>query len=87
MKKLQFYSKDIPDKWDNIEIEKCKLIQNKYAEPVYGNEKGDFYSVFLHDINGGVRCIADLPTKKDAIKLTSLLKNMVKSYKNNGYLK
>jgi hypothetical protein len=48
--------------------------------------QADFWSVYLHDVEGGIFCIADCETKNEALVLRDLLTLSVKNYKDNGYL-
>lgn len=73
--------------WDNIEVMACKVVdENGSVEPVEDDEKPDFHSVYLHQVNGGVQCIADLPTEQMAYDLANLIQNAVGSFKDNGFL-
>lgn len=80
---------DVP--WDNIEIERCREDKEQDATyPIHDEndeQPGDFYSVYAHMTEGGVMCIADVPTEKDAIDLRNMLARAVQTYKDNGYLK
>jgi len=82
---LNFIPNAAVDRWNNIEIEGIKCDGQGNCEPVY-NEPPDFYSVYLHQVEGGVQCIADVPTEQQAYDLANLIQNAVKSYKDNGYL-
>lgn len=83
----KFYPEAVPDKWDNIEIEAIVEDDDGNCEPVYGKEIPDFFSVYLHDADGGVMCIADCKTEAEAIVLKELLTKTVFNYIDNGYLK
>lgn len=82
---ILFSPDSVPDKWDDIEV-----------NPVWDDGKGNcevcdegqehFWSVYLHSAGGGVQCIADLPTKQQAIDFAELLKRTVKNYTDNGHL-
>lgn len=65
--------------WDEIEIEPVRCSPQGNCEPTdEGNE--DFWSVYLHQKEGGVACIADLPTKELAISLRDLISNAAGSF-------
>ena len=40
-------------------------------------EHADFYSVYVHLVEGGIQCIADLPTKKLADSLANLIEKLI----------
>jgi len=76
----------VPDKWDAIEIEAVNE-ENNSCEVVQDDETEiHFYSVYLHNIDGGVSCIADCTSKTQAQVLATLLEKAVKNYTDNGYL-
>ena len=60
--------------WNNIEILPMKELENGICEEVV-ESKEDFWSVYLHQLNGGLECIADLKTKQEAEKLAKLIEN------------
>ncbi len=60
--------------WDDIEILPIKEFNNGICEEVKEGEE-DFWSIYLHQLNGGLECIADLKTKKEAEKLAELIEN------------
>lgn len=60
--------------WDDIEILPIKNLRNGACEEVKEGEE-DFWSVYLHQLNGGLECIADLKNKKEAEKLVKLIEN------------
>lgn len=87
--KVTMYLDSIPKVWNNIEVSPVKVVM----DDVYGNfvevcdgKDADMWSVYLHDVNGGVQCIADCESEDDAIELRGLLKNAVRSYQENGFL-
>lgn len=83
------YFNSITDQWDNIEINRCREDENGNVEPVYDEndiQPNDFWSVYLHQVKGGVICIADLPTEEMGYDLANLLQYAIKHYKDNGYL-
>lgn len=76
--------------WDNIEIHPVCYINPEDGSDTFSTlcDEGeeDFYSVYLHDVNGGINCIADLPDAATAEKFADLLICAIKKYKDNGYL-
>ncbi len=60
--------------WDDIEIHAVKEIEIGIYETTEEGEE-DFWSVYLHQLEGGLKCIADLKTKKSAEKLAKLIWN------------
>lgn len=85
--KAKFYPEAVPEKWDNIEYEAINEDQDGHCEPVYdSNAEIHFWSVYLHDVEGGVMCIGDLPSEAEALEFMDLLKKVALNFKNNGYL-
>lgn len=68
---------------DGLEIHPCKIIDPaKYKgdkEVVEQCEEGeeDFWSVYVHFVEGGLQCIADYSTKSEAMELESLLNSLL----------
>jgi hypothetical protein len=60
---LKFIPEEAESKWDEIEINPIVEDENGYCDVVNEGEEL-FWSVYLHQLNGGVNCIADLPQKK-----------------------
>ncbi|MBW6537389.1 MAG: hypothetical protein K0B11_20440 [Mariniphaga sp.] len=60
--------------WDDIEIQPVKEIEKGIVETVEEG-KEDFWSIYLHQLGGGLKCIADLKTKLEAKKLAKLIWN------------
>lgn len=60
--------------WDDIEIYPVNEIEKGVCETT---EEGgeDFWSVYFHQLNGGLKCVADLNTKEEAKKLAELFEN------------
>lgn len=75
---LKFIPEEAETKWDEIEINPIVEDENGYSEVVNEGEEL-FWSVYLHQLNGGVKCIADLPTKEDALKLAQLINSLTKT--------
>ncbi len=80
--KLDFTPKAAKDKWDRVEIHPVVYLPEHHDcfEPCEDNDP-DLYcwSVYLHQIKGGIQCIADLPTRELAEQLAKLIKNASKS--------
>lgn len=83
VKVLQFIPEEAKSKWDDIEIHPVVEDENGFCEVIDEGEES-FWSVYLHQVNGGVRCIADLPTKNDALKFKQLLIEVIKTGKQNS---
>jgi hypothetical protein len=92
--KLNFVPDAAKEPWDNIEINRVKVTLEEVEEGKLietditaldedDKEKEDFWSVYLHQREGGVQCIADLPSQELAEALAKLLENAVKSVHNN----
>jgi len=60
--------------WDDIELHAVKEIKKGVCETTEEGDE-DFWSVYFHQINGGLKCVADLNTKEEAKKLAQLLEN------------
>ena len=77
---LKFVPEEAKSKWDEIEIHPIVEDENGFCEVVNEGQES-FWSVYLHQTNGGLKCIADLPTKNDALKFEQLLKEAIKTSK------
>lgn len=84
--KISFVPEAAKGEWDNIEVSPVKYVESgldgdEIIRDVEVCEEGeeDMWSVYLHQKEGGVQCIADLPTKELAMSLRELLENAVKS--------
>jgi hypothetical protein len=82
----KFYPLAVPEKWDNIEIESVWDDGEGNVEVTDDPESISYWSIYLHDVDGGVSCIADLTTEAEALVLKDLLTSAVKNYINKGYL-
>jgi hypothetical protein len=82
---LKFIPEEAASDWDEIEIYPIAEDDKGFCE-VTTEGKQSFWSVYLHQIEGGVRCIADLPTKNDALKLKQLLTKAATTKKRNSLL-
>lgn len=80
---LKFIPEEAKSKWDAIEIYPIFEDENGFCE-VTSEGQESFWSVYLHQTNCGLRCVADLPTKNDALKFEQLLKEAIKSIKSNS---
>ena len=60
--------------WNDIEIHPVKELKKGICETVE-EDNGDFWSIYLHQLEGGLKCIADLKTKLEAKKLAKLIEN------------
>jgi hypothetical protein len=71
---LEFIPEAAKTKWDAVEVHPVWQDENGNCDVVdEGNET--FWSVYLHQVQGGVLCVADLPTKELALKLAELIEN------------
>lgn len=70
---LNFYPEEAITPWDEIEISPVTEYDGVCEVTEEGKES--FWSVYLHQIGGGVKCIADLPYKKQALFLAKLISN------------
>lgn len=83
----RFYPDAVPEKWDNVEMESFFEDEDGNCDVVVGDEEISYYSIYLHDVEGGVQCIADFPTEPEALVFRELLAKSVLNYTENGYLK
>lgn len=69
--------------WDTIEVEAI-YDDGKSATPVEHLDSGDYpvsyHSLYLHQVDGGVACIADVPTEKHAEDLRRLIETSVRTF-------
>lgn len=66
--------------WDNVEVSPVYWYkENDFCE-VCEESEATFFSVYLHQIEGGVQCIADLPTRELAEQLAELIENACNSF-------
>jgi hypothetical protein len=80
---FKFIPEEAETKWDEIEIHPIIEDENGYCEVINEGQES-FWSVYLHQTNGGLRCVADLPTKNDALKFEQLLKEATKTRNHNS---
>lgn len=77
---LDFIPAAVPDQWDAIEMDGVAYLpEQDCCERVFEEGQATFYSVYLHDVNGGVQCVADLPDQKSAQNLYDLIEKAVKN--------
>lgn len=68
--------------WDAVEVQPVCFIDNGANCEVCDKGQEDFWSVYLHQVEGGVLCVADLPTEAAADKLAELIRNAAKTFQN-----
>lgn len=79
----EFYSPDsVPAQWDDIEVHGCAVVADDGSVETVDDDQAEFWSVYLHDVNGGVQCIADLETSEQASAFANLLEVIVKNHKS-----
>jgi hypothetical protein len=69
---IKFIPEEAKASWNDIEIFPIFESSDGYCE-VVDEGRETFWSVYIHQVQGGVRCIADVPTKNDAKKLAELI--------------
>lgn len=74
--KTLFIPEAAKTKWDSIEVHPVWDDGNGNCEPCEEGEES-FWSVYLHQVEGGILCIADLPTKELSLQLAELIENAV----------
>lgn len=67
------------EQWRELEVHPIWDDGKGNCEPCDEGQES-FWSVYVHNISGGMQCIADLPTKELAYKLSELIENLVKSH-------
>lgn len=77
----QFYPKAAEDHWDDVEVHAVWCEDGTdTCEPCDKDEDATFFSVYLHQLEGGIQCVADLPTREAAESLAELLRESVKTH-------
>lgn len=76
----RFFPKSAEGKWDSVEINPV-FDDGKMSIDVVDEGNETYWSVYLHQIEGGVQCIADVDTKEQAFALKDLIETLIKSYK------
>ena len=65
--------------WDDIEVSPVQYVdehvKGRQCVEVCEEHEADFWSVYLHQVEGGVMCVADLPSKEQAEALARLIHN------------
>lgn len=67
-----FYPKEAKTPWNDIEIHPIIEIEKGICE-VIQDGKESFWSVYLHQLDGGLKCIADVESKIEAESLAELI--------------
>lgn len=78
---IKFYPQEAGSKWDAIEI-----------HPVYDDGEGNadiceegqetYWSIYLHQAQGGLKCVADMPSKELAMDVKALIKEVTATNKH-----
>ena len=78
---IKFYPHEAGSKWDAIEI-----------HPVYDDGEGNadicdegqetYWSIYLHQAQGGLKCVADMPSKELAMDVKALIKEVTATNKH-----
>ncbi|GEM_PF-2241876 len=68
----EFYLNEALTPWDKIEIHPIVEIESGVCEIIY-EEKESFWGVYLHQIEGGLKCVADVKSKIEADMLAELI--------------
>jgi hypothetical protein len=58
--------------FDGIEINSCKDIGDS-IEPFWPKEDADFFTLYLHQIKGGVLAFLDFPTYEEAMEVAKVI--------------
>lgn len=70
----EFFPENAEFYWDYLEILPIKELENEICEEVEEGQE-NFWSVYLHQLNGELEYLADLKTKEEAEKLKKLIEN------------
>lgn len=68
---FNLYPESAEGKWDDIEVSPV-WSDGEFCD-VCDEGKEHFWSVYLHQVEGGVQCVADVPDMETARKLEALL--------------
>lgn len=82
--KIEFTPKAAEGHWDATEVDPVRqvMVDGKVIACEVCNEgEEEFWSVYLHQREGGVQCVADVPTKKQAEDLAELIESAAESYR------
>ena len=80
-KQIVFIPLAAKNAWDGVEVHPV-IDENGICSICEAGEES-FWSVYLHQIEGGVECIADLPTEELAYQFAFLLVTSVLSYQKS----
>jgi len=82
--RIEFNSLIDISKWDAVEV-----------HPVWEDELGNgdvvdegqetYWGVYVHLVDGGIQCIAEMPTKELANDLEELIEKLAKTFVDNKY--
>jgi hypothetical protein len=73
--------------WNATEVHGCRTVQEtgehqfQYTEQCE-DEDAEFFGVYVHLLEGGIDCVADLPTREQANELATLLEKAAKAYQH-----
>jgi len=84
--KIKFVPSPATNAWDAVEIAGIVDDGTEANRVEDENDNPDYWSVYLHQVAGGVDCVADVPTEEQAKDLKLLLVNAVRSFMNNPHL-
>jgi hypothetical protein len=66
--------------WDDIEVHPVKDFNNGTAEVCEEGEE-NYWSVYVHNVEGGIICVADVPDKVQGYRLRKLIETLCESHK------
>lgn len=75
-----FNDSNVPAQWDAVEVHPVIQLEDGVCE-VCEPKDASFYSVYLHNVGGGIQCIADLPTELLANQLAVLISASSRNYR------
>lgn len=70
----EFYPNQAMTPWNDIEVHPIIEIEKGVCEVIQEGMES-FWSVYLHQLGGGVKCIADVRSKIEAEMLAELIHN------------
>lgn len=70
----------ITEPFDEIEIHPCKDYNKDGNIEQCEESEAEFWSVYVHNVEGGIYCVADCQTKEQARDLKTLILSLIKFY-------
>lgn len=71
--------------WDDVEIHPFIEVEPGMYEVCEDVDKADIWSVYLHNVEGGIICIADFNSYEDAMKFANVLQILVDKFQRTEF--